>query len=120
MLRWILPLLICIPAWALKTGPEYILTWSRPTQYVDGSPLPIEEIGGYKLIEIFNGVRTERILPASSLMYSGVRKIGDRYCWELAAFDIQGDTSAYSKQVCKTFFEGDVFTQPQFIRLEID
>lgn len=77
------------PQTYLPEDKTLTLSWTAPTEYTDGSPLSIFDIGGYK---IYYG--------KSSRVYDKVIKIEDAYTTKYEFKDI--DTPTYFSITCYT------------------
>lgn len=99
-------LLVAVPLSANAAGAlSDDLSWTLPTQRVDGTPLPIEEIA-YTEIELWrNGVVVDTLqFAVPTVAYTYVRELPPNYemCYAARVADTEGQLSDWTDLVCKT------------------
>lgn len=103
----VLILLLTITAPALAGNA--LITWTNPTTYSDGSPMPASELA-HTLVErgtcsgpgVFGALLESTQVPAPAQSLSVVALEPGTYCWRLASVTIRGKTSDYSVTRSKT------------------
>lgn len=80
-----------------------VLTWTPPTERVDGTPLPVQEIGGYRVyFAIGDGPLGQPIdvSGGSTTSYEVPRALDGRRCYAMTTVDTNAQESARSETVC--------------------
>jgi len=77
-----------------------IITWTAPTERVDGTPLPAEEIGGYILR--IDGVVITDTIPGSDTTYTVSGLTPGTYAFDMQTRDTVGRTGPFSDVVQKS------------------
>lgn len=92
-------IVLCAPTLALA---DIALTWTRPTQRVDGTALPVTEIASYKLNVTLNGNPLPTVSIAGDLQaHTFVDTVKGRYCFTLQTIDTDGLQSDPTQEVCR-------------------
>lgn len=104
-MKGILPILLLLVANHVFAAQEYVtgprdrtnISWTRPTQYTDGSPLPASEALSYQVYR--NGIQ---VLSTSSLSHVLLDETPGLQCYTVTAKVLAtGLESAHSAQICK-------------------
>lgn len=78
------------------------LTWTPPTQRVDGSALATTEIAGYRLSWSINGAaQTDKTVPAGSTYTLDTGALVGRVCVVMRTVDTDGLESDPTAEVCR-------------------
>jgi len=104
---------ICSTAYALPTTAKKGLSWTPPTEYADGSPMPDTALLGYKIYwstisgEYTNANSKDIGKPLTpyvlfTSLYSTIPKTG-KYYYVITAYTADGE-SAFSGEVWANFF----------------
>lgn len=81
------------------------LQWSPPTSYIDGTPLPIEDLAGY---HIYHGTRADsmrqiaEIEGATTTIYIATELPSGTHYFAVSAYTVNGSESAWSPIRTKT------------------
>lgn len=98
-----------LPAFSITVEPAVpngraTLSWQAPTQYVDGAPLPADQIAGFRVYYATDGVSFEQLVEVdartSTLEVNELDK--GRHYFAVTAFSVIGTESAYSNVRSKT------------------
>ena len=93
---------------ALPYQPKTTLTWEPPTTNIDGSPLT--DLAGFKVYySQASGVYTDtqskdvgNVVTVNIVQTMAITPKGN-YCFVVTAYDVAGNESDYSNEVCATF-----------------
>ena len=80
------------------------LAWELPTQRVDGTPLPVEEIAPISVEAVKDGVQVSILdYPPSILTAEYPRDLPPNYtmCYRAKTVDVDGLESEWTAEVCK-------------------
>jgi hypothetical protein len=81
-----------------------LVSWTAPTEYSDGTPLPPENIGGYRInYGTTSGVYTVQIDAGNvtSYLVFGLQ-LNVPYYFSITAYDLDGIDGAYSDEFTLT------------------
>src|SRR3972149_1414082 len=91
---------------ALPYQPKTTLMWEAPTTNIDGSPLT--DLSGYKVYwgavsGTYTGVKDVLNVTTVNIAQTMAITPKGNYCFVVTAYDIAGNESDYSNEVCATF-----------------
>lgn len=111
MLKWLVGIAIilmsAIVVIALPFKNKTTLTWDVPVSNVDGSP--ITDLGGYKIyFSQVSGAYTDAdsrdVGNVTSInIQSTIGNLKGTYCFVATAYDVVGNESDFSNEVCSNF-----------------
>jgi hypothetical protein len=86
-----------------QAANQAILTWTAPTTYSDGTPLPASGLG-FKVYRGLQGATKTVIASPTSTTYTDTTGLasGTTVCYQVSA-TLAGQESALSTEACKTF-----------------
>ena len=93
-----------VPAFAAGAQSDDV-SWTLPTQRVDGTPLPVNEIDRIEIeVEKDGVVLGVEAFPASITSYTYTRDLPPNYtmCYRARTVDTESLVSDWTAQVCKT------------------
>ena len=110
MYKWLIVIVIVLLSAgiliALPYQPKTTLTWDAPITNIDGSPLT--DLAGFKVywgvvsgtytgVADMGNVTTVNIAQTMAITPKG------NYCFAVTAYDVAGNESDYSNEICATF-----------------
>ena len=91
---------------ALPYQPKTTLMWEAPTTNIDGSPLT--DLSGYKVYwgavsGTYTGVKDVLNVTTVNIAQTMAITPKGNYCFVVTAYDVAGNESDFSNEVCATF-----------------
>jgi fibronectin type 3 domain-containing protein len=95
--------LMCVAATShAQAANQAVLTWTAPTTYSDGTPLPASGLA-YKVYRGLSGATKTVIASPTTTTYTDTGQAqGTTVCYQVSA-TLAGQESALSTEACKTF-----------------
>ena len=91
---------------ALPYQPKTTLMWEAPTTNIDGSPLT--DLSGYKVYwgavsGTYTGVKDVLNVTTVNIAQTMAITPKGNYCFVVTAYDVAGNESDWSNEICATF-----------------
>lgn len=95
-MKYLIALMVLLPLYAFA---DVNVTWTPPTTRVDDSPLPPEEIAGYRLQYSVNGAAQPELFVTGAAHVLPIAT--GRVCVTMATRDTDGHESVFTDEVCR-------------------